>query len=132
MSAVSGLLGLACRAGQIALGADTALQEIRAGKAALLLLDVSASEGTKKKLLDACAYRSVPIYFLPEGEISRACGRDSRMAAAVKKGPFAQRIGQLLADEAQGDPPDNGKKESQYFCLPSNFLNAKRGGASIE
>ena len=39
MSAVSGLLGLACRAGQIALGADIALQEIRAGKAALLLLD---------------------------------------------------------------------------------------------
>ena len=31
MSAVSGLLGLACRAGQISLGADMALQEIRSG-----------------------------------------------------------------------------------------------------
>ena len=56
MSAVSGLLGLACRAGQIALGADIALQEIRAGKAALALLDAGASEGPRKKLLDACTH----------------------------------------------------------------------------
>lgn len=97
MSAVSGLLGLACRAGQIALGADIALQEIRAGKAALALLDAGASEGTKKKLLDACAFRSVPVYTLAEDEISRACGRDGRMAAAVRKGNLAKRMEELLA-----------------------------------
>ena len=97
MSAVSGLLGLACRAGQIALGADTALQEIRAGKAALVLLDAGASEGTRKKLLDACAFRSVPVYTLPEGEISRACGKDARRAAAVRKGKLAERMAELLS-----------------------------------
>ena len=98
MSAVSGLLGLACRAGQIALGADIALQEIRAGKAALALLDEAASEGTRKKLLDACAFRSVPVYTLPENEISQACGRDGRMAAAVRKGNLAKRMQELLSD----------------------------------
>ena len=98
MSAVSGLLGLACRAGQIALGADTALQEIRAGKAALVLLDAGASEGTRKKLLDACTFRSVPVYTLPENEISRACGRDGRMAAAVRKGNLANRMQELLSE----------------------------------
>ena len=98
MSAVSGLLGLACRAGQIALGADIALQEIRAGKAALALLDAGASEGTRKKLLDACAFRSVPVYTLPENEISQACGRDGRMAAAVRKGNLAKRMQELLSD----------------------------------
>ena len=97
MSAVSGLLGLACRAGQIALGADIALQEIRSGKTALLLLDEGASEGTRKKLLDACAFRSVPVYTLPEGEISRACGKDGRMAAAVRKGKLAERMAELLS-----------------------------------
>jgi len=97
MSAVSGLLGLACRAGQIALGADIALQEIRSGKTALLLLDEGASEGTRKKLLDACAFRSVPAYMLPEGEISRACGKDGRMAAAVRKGKLAERMAELLS-----------------------------------
>ena len=98
MSAVSGLLGLACRAGQIALGADIALQEIRAGKAALALLDAGASEGTRKKLLDACTFRSVPVYTLPENEISQACGRDGRMAAAVRKGNLAKRMQELLSD----------------------------------
>ena len=97
MSAVSGLLGLACRAGQIALGADIALQEIRSGKTALLLLDEGASEGTRKKLLDACAFRSVPVYTLPEGEISRACGKDGRMAVAVRKGKLAGRMAELLS-----------------------------------
>lgn len=101
MSAVSGLLGLACRAGQIALGADMALQEIKAGKAALLLLDAGASEGTKKKLLDACAFRKVPVYTLPEDEISRACGRDGRMAAAVRKGNLAARMRELLSEDSK-------------------------------
>ncbi len=98
MSAVSGLLGLAYRAGQITLGTDTALQEIRAGKAALALLDEAASEGTRKKLLDACAFRSVPVYTLPENEISQACGRDGRMAAAVRKGNLANRMQELLSE----------------------------------
>ena len=101
MSAVSGLLGLACRAGQIALGADVALQEIRAGKAVLVLLDEGASEGTKKKLLDACTFRSVPVYSLPEGEISQACGKDGRMAAAIRKGNLAARMTELLSSEFQ-------------------------------
>ena len=92
------MLGLACRAGQIALGADIALQEIRAGKAALALLDAGASEGTRKKLLDACTFRSVPVYTLPENEISRACGRDGRMAAAVRKGNLANRMQELLSE----------------------------------
>ena len=91
------MLGLACRAGQIALGADVALQEIRAGETALVLLDAAASEGTRKKLLDACAFRSVPAYTLPEGEISRACGKEGRMAAAVRKGNLAARMAELLS-----------------------------------
>ena len=113
MSPVSGLLGLACRAGQITLGADMALQEIRGGKAALALLDESASEGTRKKILDACAYRGVPAYILPVDALSRACGKDDRMAAALKKGKLCDRILELLNEE-------------------KDQLQAKCGGASIE
>lgn len=101
MKPVSGLMGLASRSGQIILGAELALQEIRSGRAGLALLDEGASEGTKKKILDACAYRGVPAHMLPEGEISRACGKDDRMAAAVKKGKLCSRMAQLLA-EADG------------------------------
>ena len=102
MSAVNGLLGLACRAGQAALGAESALLLIRADQAGLALIDEEASEGTKKKILDACRYRSVEAHMLPAGEISRACGKDGRMAAAVKKGQLCQRMQELLA--GSGDP----------------------------
>ena len=96
MTDVSGLLGLCSRSGQITLGADLVLREIRAGKAALVLLDAGASEGTKKKIADACAFRSVPLHMLPEGEIARACGREGRMAASVHPGKLCERIGELL------------------------------------
>ena len=97
MTPVSGLLGLCSRAGQITLGAEMALQEIRAGRAGLALLDEGASEGTRKKITDACAYRNVPLHMLPEGELSRACGREGRMAAAVRPGKLCQRMLELLS-----------------------------------
>ncbi len=97
MTPVFGLLGLASRAGQITLGAEMALREIKAGKAALALVDDGASEGTKKKIADACAYRNVPMHMLPEGELSAACGKDGRMAAAVKPGKLCQRMLELLS-----------------------------------
>jgi ribosomal protein L7Ae-like RNA K-turn-binding protein len=99
MTPVSGLMGLASRSGQIILGAEMALQEIRAGRAGLVLLDEGASEGTKKKILDACAYRSVPVHMLPTGEISRACGKEDRMAAAVKRGKLCSRMAELLSKQ---------------------------------
>ena len=97
MTPVYGLLGLASRAGQITLGADLALREIKSGRAALVLLDAGASEGTRKKISDACAYRQVPLHMLPEGELSGACGKEGRMAAAVKPGKLCQRMLELLS-----------------------------------
>ena len=97
MTPVSGLLGLSARSGQITLGADLALREIKAGRAALVLLDEGASDGTKKKIADACAFRQVPLHMLPAGDISRACGKEERMAAAVKRGKLCQRMLELLS-----------------------------------
>ena len=101
MMPIDGLLGLASRAGQIILGADLALREIRADRAGLVLLDAGASEGTRKKILDACAYRGVQAYILPVDALSRACGKEGRMAAALKKGKLCERIRELL-DSEQG------------------------------
>ena len=101
MTPVSGLLGLASRAGQIILGADLALREIKGGRAGAVLLDESASAGTRKKILDACAYRGVPAYILPQDVLSRACGKEGRMAAAVRKGKLCQRMQELLNEEKE-------------------------------
>ena len=113
MTQVFGLLGLACRAGQITLGADLALREIKGGRAGAVILDAGASEGTRKKILDACAYRGVPAYILPVDTLSRACGKEDRMAAALKKGKLCDRILEMLNEE-------------------KDKLQGKCGGASIE
>ena len=97
MTPALGLLGLASRSGQIILGADLALREIRGGRAGAALLDAGASEGTRKKITDACLFRSVPVYTLPAGELSRACGKEDRMAAAVKPGKLCKRLMELLS-----------------------------------
>ena len=105
MKEIAGLLGLACRSGQITLGAEMALKEIRAGRAEAALIDAEASEGTRKKILDACAYRGLRAHMLPAGELSRACGKEGRMAAALKKGELCRRILEML-DGSQTDFTD--------------------------
>ncbi len=96
MAQIEGLLGLAMRSGQMTLGADLALREVKAGKAALVLMDAGASENTQKKLRDGCAFRHVPIHTIEAGLLDRACGREGRMAASLKKGGFSQQILRLL------------------------------------
>ena len=106
MTPISGLLGLSCRAGQITLGTEMVIQEIRQEKAGLVLLDEGASEGTKKKISDACAYRGVPLHRMPAGEIDRFCGKSGRMAAAVKPGKLCQQILIMLST-----PEEAGNQE---------------------
>ena len=119
MAGLEGLLGLCARAGQITLGADLTLREVKAGRAGLVLVDEGASPGTKKKIADACAYRSVRLHTLPPGLLSRACGKEERMAGAVKPGPLCGKIEKLLSQS---------EKTDENICE----LNAKCGGASIE
>ena len=121
MGKIEGLLGLCVRAGQMTLGADLALREIRGkgGRAALALVDAEASQGTGKKMADACRFRNVPLFELPAGLLDRASGQSGRMAGTVKDGPLARQLIALLSS-AQADGNTNQTKN-----------NANRGGASI-
>ena len=102
MAKLEGLLGLAMRAGQVTAGADLALREVKAGKAALVLVDADASENTKKKLRDACAFRRVPMHIMEAGLLDRACGREGRMAASLKKGGICDQV--LQGIHQTGEP----------------------------
>ena len=93
---LSGMLGIAMRAGQVVLGSDTVLQEVRKRKAALVLIDAAASENTAKVFHDKCAYYGIPVYTLEAETLDRAFGRSGRMVAAVRKGGFAQQIIKLI------------------------------------
>ncbi len=96
---LKGYLGLAVRAGQAALGSGMVLEHIRSGKAGIVLIDENASENTRKKLTDACAFRRVRYVIVPGGWIGDSCGKGDRMAVSVQRGGLADMIGRT-ADEA--------------------------------
>ncbi len=92
----AGLIGLARRAGKLSSGGFTVEKQIKAGRAALVLMDETASENTKKALGRLCENRGVPLKFLPEGELSRVLN-DFRISAAILDVGFAARILEYLA-----------------------------------
>ena len=87
---LKGMLGLALRARQAALGMDACRILIRAGKCGVLLLDGGAGPNTRKRAEDLCERNGTPLRILPEGMIEEATGRDN-MVLALQKGSFADK-----------------------------------------
>lgn len=94
---LAGILGLAFRSGQLVPGAEMSLNLIREDRAALVLLDPKAGGNTRKKLEDACAYRSVAVFTLTDGLLGQACGRAGMAAAAIRQGELALRARKILS-----------------------------------
>ena len=87
---LKGMLGLALRARQAALGMDACRILIRAGKCGVLLLDGGAGSKTRKRAEELCERNGTPLRILPEGMIGEATGRDN-MVLALQKGSFADK-----------------------------------------
>lgn len=105
MKRVLTMLGFAVRAGQAAIGGEMSVALIRKDMAAAAALDAGASENTKKRVRDACAYRHVPLVVLEEGALGRAIGKEGCAAVAVKPGKLARAIVDLLLQQTD-EPPD--------------------------
>lgn len=95
------LLGLAMRAGALTLGESGVHKAVASGHARCVLLDAGASENTKKKFRDACAYYEVELFFTEAERLGRAVGKPGRMSAAVAEGTLGDRLCQLARDGAQ-------------------------------
>lgn len=93
------MLGIARRAGVLTLGADGVHAAVAAGEAGLVLLDSGASENTKKKLRDACAFYGAQLFETAPDRLGFAIGKPGRMCAAVARGTLCDK---LLALAAQG------------------------------
>ena len=93
---VIGFLGLCMRAGRIISGQEACVDLIRREEAALVLLDGSASENTRKRILDACHSHSVPAWELGNGALGRAIGKRGRMVIALKPDGMAQNLLSML------------------------------------
>ena len=89
------MLGLAMRAGQLSFGEDGVRKAIASGAAALVLLDEGASDNTKKRMRDSCAYYGVPLMETAAGRLGEAVGRPGRMSAAVARGPLCDKLAAL-------------------------------------
>ena len=89
---VMGLLGLALRSGNLALGADIAQQAVRSKKAMAVLLDAGASENTRKKLTDSCTYYQIPLIMVSQGMLELATGKQGRKAAALLHSDISKEI----------------------------------------
>ena len=92
------MLGLAMRAGQLTFGEDGVKRAIASGGAKLVLLDAGASENTKKKMRDSCAYYGVMIVETAADRLGFAVGKPGRMSAAVAAGGICDKLISLAGE----------------------------------
>ena len=96
---VIGFLGLCMRAGRIVSGQEACVDLIRRKEAALVLLDGSASDNTRKRIVDACHSHDAPAWELSENALGHAIGKEGRMVIALRDDGMAQNLLTLLKDE---------------------------------
>ena len=97
---LKGLMGLCVRAGQSIFGEDSCLKALRAGQAALLILDDGISEKSAEKLERVCEREKIPRVRLAKGLLEQATGRPG-MAMSVRSGSFAEQMIRCLDEAGQ-------------------------------
>ena len=88
---LAGLMGLAIRARQAAIGIDACRMMIRNGQCGVLLADGSAGDNTRKKAEDLCRQSGTPLMILPPGSVEQATGKSCRLLG-IRKGSFTEGI----------------------------------------
>ena len=92
-SKVLALIGLATKAGKTVSVEFCTEREVKAGKAALVIVATDASDNTKKKFQNMCGYYHVPIYFYEDKDtLGHAMGKQFRASLAVLDEGFAKGI----------------------------------------
>ncbi len=83
-SRVLSLVGLATKAGRTVSGEFSTEKAVKTGEARLVIVSEEASDNTKKKFQNMCAYYKIPIYFYgTKDELGRAMGKEFRASLAV-------------------------------------------------
>ena len=92
-SKVTGLIGLAVKAGKIVSGEFCTEREIKSGKANLVIVAEDASDNTRKKFKNMCDFYHVPLYFYQNKEtLGHAMGKEFRASLAVLDEGFSESI----------------------------------------
>lgn len=89
---VYSLLGLCSRARQLSSG-SLLIDDIRHHKIYFVIIAEDASDNTKKKISDKCQYYHVDYKIVGESqEISKAVGKNNRVALGIMEKGFANKI----------------------------------------
>jgi len=96
-----GLIGMARRAGKLALGDAACAAAIKNGNARLILLASDAAENISKKARRLAGTANIPLLPLPfsKAEIGRALGYDRLSVVCVLDAGFAEAILKKLPED---------------------------------
>ena len=90
---ISGLVGIAYRAGKIVSGYELSLQAIQKNKGKIVLIAKDASDNTKKTFFNKSKFYRVPIFEIETKEkLGRAIGKNSRSVLVCTDSGFAKAL----------------------------------------
>jgi ribosomal protein L7Ae-like RNA K-turn-binding protein len=93
INSILSLVGIAAKAGKVSSGEFSTETAIKKGKACLVIVSEDASDNTKKKFTNSCAYYDVPIVLLADKEtLGHAIGKQQRASAAILDTGLGQAI----------------------------------------
>lgn len=94
---MSGLIGLAQRAGKLKSGEFSTEKSIKSGRSRLCIIASDASEATKKRFSDMCTFRKIPFMVcdLDKEELGHTAGKELRSSVSVEDAGFARSIADL-------------------------------------
>ena len=96
---VLSLLGLAAKGRNLRSGEFSTEKAVKEGSAAMVIIGNDASDNTKKKFTNMCAFYNTPIYFYSDKvQLGRAIGRDMRTSVAVTDEGMAANIMKRLEE----------------------------------
>lgn len=87
------MLSLAQRAGKVASGEFMTETSVKEGKSFLVIIAQDASDNTKKKFTDMCAFHQVPLLVLRDKDaLGHAIGKEFRASISVNDAGLAEEI----------------------------------------
>ncbi len=97
---IGNLIGLAQRAGKISSGATQVQQDVKRGKAYMIVVATDASENSLKEYRSKCEFYQIPLFMWGDKDrLGHVIGKAMRTAIAVLDQGFADRLKELLVGE---------------------------------
>ena len=108
------LLGLAKKAGFVQSGEFLAEKAVKGFGAYIVIVAGDASDNTKKKFRDMCAFYKVPCYeFGDKDSLGHALGNELRASVAVRNAGMAKKLKELLDSMGTGSESAAGADDTR-------------------